>query len=274
MPSPFPGMDPYLEVPATWRGFHHRLADEISDRLNASIGPKYYADLEIYAPVRTEEIRVTMPKVTYPDVAVVVTPTRGPIAPVLEAVLEAEPITTPAPILRPTVGSEIRLRSVRIFLTETDELITSIELLSPYNKRGDGLLDYRRKRTTLLASAVHLVEVDLLRAGERAGLELVEPPLDETDYVLLVNRGGEPYLARMSEIWPAPLNEPLPVIPIPLQAPDRDVPLDLNACIAAIYQRAGYDWRIDYTKPVPQPPLRPAMADWWREKQLSVISEQ
>ena len=66
----------------------------------------------------------------------VVTPTRGPIAPVLEAVIEAPSFTSPAPILRPTVGSEIRLRSVRIFLTETDELITSIELLSPYNKRA------------------------------------------------------------------------------------------------------------------------------------------
>ena len=62
MPSPFPGMDPYLEVPATWQGFHHRLADEIADRLNVSIGPKYYADLEIYAPIRTEEVRVTLPK--------------------------------------------------------------------------------------------------------------------------------------------------------------------------------------------------------------------
>lgn len=268
MSSPFPGMDPYLEAPATWRGFHHRLADEIADRLNANIGPKYYADLEIYTPIRTEEVHVTLPKVTYPDAAVVLTPTRGPIAPVMEAVMEAAPITAPAPILRPTVGSEIRLRSVRIFLTETDELITSIELLSPYNKRGDGLLDYRRKRTTLLVSAVHLVEVDLLRSGERAGLELVEPPLEETDYVLLVNRGGELHLARLSEIWPVPLNEPLPLIPIPLQAPDADVALDLNACISGIYARAGYDWRIDYRVPVPPPPLRPEMAEWWEEMRV------
>lgn len=263
MPSPFPGMDPYLEASATWRGFHHRLADEIADRLNTHIGPKYYADLEIYTPNPTEEIRVTLPRATYPDVAAVVTPTRGPISPILEA----EPVTTPAPFLRPAIGGEIRLRAVRIFLTETDELITSIELLSPYNKRGDGLLDYRRKRTTLIASAVHLVEVDLLRGGERAGLELVEPPLDECDYVLLVNRGDAPHLARISEIWPVALNEALPLIPVPLQTPDRDVPLDLNACIAAVYQRAGYDWRMDYSKPIPPPPLRAAMAAWWQEQQ-------
>jgi hypothetical protein len=270
MPSPFPGMDPYLEDRLIWTGFHHGLAEEIRSEMNTRIGPKYYADVEVYTPLPVEEVHVSLPRMAYPDVAVIASPTRGPIAPVLEI----EPVTAPAPMRRRAISGEIRLRSVRIFLTQTDELITSIELISPYNKRGDGLLDYRRKRTTLLASAVHLVEVDLLRAGERAGLELVEPPLDETDYVLLVNRGGEPHLARLSEIWPAPLNEPLPLIPIPLQAPDRDVALDLNACIAAIYQRAGYDWRIDYTQPVPQPPLRPAMAEWWREKQLSVTSDQ
>ena len=44
MESPFPGMDPYLEDPAIWRGFHHGLAEEIRARLNMSLEPKYYAD--------------------------------------------------------------------------------------------------------------------------------------------------------------------------------------------------------------------------------------
>ena len=270
MPSPFPGMDPYLEDRLIWTGFHHGLAEEIRSEMNAHIGPKYYADVEVYTPMPVEEVHVTLPRSVYPDVAVIATPTPGPIAPVLKI----EPVTAPAPIKRRAIAGEIRLRSVRIFLTESDELITSIELLFPYNKRGDGLLDYRRKRTTLIASAVHLVEVDLLRSGERAGLELVEPPLEETDYVLLVNRGGEPHLARLSEIWPVSLNEPLPLIPIPLQAPDADVALDLNACIQSIYERAGYGWRIDYTKPVPPPPLRAEMAAWWQERKAEVSSKK
>lgn len=29
MPTPFPGMDPYLESADIWPGFHHRLANEL-----------------------------------------------------------------------------------------------------------------------------------------------------------------------------------------------------------------------------------------------------
>ena len=47
MPSPFPGMDPYLEHSEIWPGFHHRLANEIADQLNPLIEPKYYADIEV-----------------------------------------------------------------------------------------------------------------------------------------------------------------------------------------------------------------------------------
>ena len=47
MPSPFPGMDPYLEDPPIWPGFHHSLAEDIKAQLNGLIGPKYYADVEI-----------------------------------------------------------------------------------------------------------------------------------------------------------------------------------------------------------------------------------
>jgi hypothetical protein len=140
-------------------------------------------------------------------------------------------------------------------------LVTSIELLSPYNKRfGEGLGEYRRKRLQILRSAVHLVEIDLLRGGTRPGREVDAPPLD-ADYILLVNRdrGGN---VRVSEIWPVALNEPLPVLPIPLLAPDPDVPLELNDAIRSVYGRAGYDWRIDYRQPVPPPALRPAMATW------------
>lgn len=44
MSSPFPGMDPYLEAPEIWRGFHHLWADEIITQLNAVLSPRYYAE--------------------------------------------------------------------------------------------------------------------------------------------------------------------------------------------------------------------------------------
>lgn len=67
---------------------------------------------------------------------------------------------------------------------------------------------------------------------------------------------------RTSEIWPVALNEPLPTLPVPLLYPDPDVPLDLGVTINNVYTRAAYDRRIDYTRPVPPPELRPAMAAW------------
>ncbi len=37
MPSPFPGMDPYLEDPAFWEDFHDRFVTYWSDVLNGSL---------------------------------------------------------------------------------------------------------------------------------------------------------------------------------------------------------------------------------------------
>jgi hypothetical protein len=250
-------MDPFLEDSEIWPDFHHSLAEEIKGQLNAQIGPKYYANVEIHNVPRETEIDITKPDRIRPDVGVF-----------LPLDVVAEPMTsgaaaaiTPAPLLRTAVLS-VRLRAVRIYKTKTSELVTTIEILSPYNKRsGEGVEQYRLKRLQLLNSAAHLVELDLLRGGLRPGFEIEEEPLD-TDYVLLVNRAG---FSRVSEIWPLALNEPFPVLPVPLLEPDPDVPLELGAALRAVYTRSGYAWRIDYRQPVPSPELRPAMAAYVRE---------
>ncbi len=45
MPSPFPGMDPYIEHPEVWSDFHGDLAAEIRAELNKVIQPRYVARL-------------------------------------------------------------------------------------------------------------------------------------------------------------------------------------------------------------------------------------
>lgn len=256
MASPFPGMDPYLEDQNIWPGFHHRLADELADRLNTHIGPKYYAEVEMRTVF--QEVSIAATRTFYPDVGVYEQVPPEP-APVLAGAAVA---VLPAPVQRAVVMGQTRLRAVRVHLTETDDLVTSIEILSPYNKRpGAGLEEYRRKRSQLLSSPVHLVEIDLLRGGKRPGREVNDPPLD-ADYILLVNRYRPGEEGRISEIWPVTLNEPLPGLPVPLLPPDPDAALDMTAAIAAIYSRAGYDWRINYEHPVPPPELRPEMATW------------
>lgn len=261
MASPFPGMDPYLEDRTRWSGFHHSLAEEIKGALNAQIGPKYYAEVEIHTVF--EEVTVASSKTIYPGVGIFEPNAPTTLAtPASASAATANVAVAPAPIQRLISASQSKLRSVRVFVTETDELVTAIELLSPYNKRGKRLTEYRRKRSKILNSLVHLVEIDLLRGGKRLGHEVLEPPLENADYVLLVNRCQALSETRLSEIWPVVLNEPLPLLPIPLSAPDTDAVLDLNAAIRGLYARSGYAWRIDYQQPVPPPKLRPEMAQW------------
>ena len=243
MASPFPGMDPYLEGQDIWRGFHHYLADDIATALNARLSERYFADVEVRATV--EEVDVET-RDFYPDALVVevVPPLRG-VAPAAVAIPEA-PLQRTA-----THAVETKLRAVRVYVTKMRRLVTSIELLSPVNKRGEGLVNYRRKRRKILLSAVHLIEIDLLRAGQRPGNEINEPPL-ETDYVLLVNRANDSH-RRISEIWPVALNQPLPILPVPLLEPNLDVPLDMAQIVNNIYTRAVYARRIDYRDPIPPP---------------------
>src|SRR5262245_34226870 len=199
MSSPFPGMDPYLEAPEIWRGFHHSLADEIIAQLNARLSPRYYADVEVRTVL--EKVGMATTKTVDPDAT-------GPVArPVMSSSTTAVAIPA-APIQRlAMLPEEHKLRTVQVRATATDTLVTAIEILSPVNKRGDGLHLYRAKRKSLLQTDVHLIELDLLRGGERPGWEVKEPPL-VCEYIILVNRAFRGDIRR-SEIWPVALDEPL-----------------------------------------------------------------
>ena len=178
MASPFPGMDPYLEGKTIWPGFHHSLPEEIKAQLNAQIGPKYYADVEVHTVFDEVNVATAKSRTIYPDVGVLEPTPQGSVAEIATAEIAAAAIAIPpAPVLRVATAGQTKLRSVRVYVTETDELVAAIEILSPYNKRGAGLTTYRRKRASLLSADVHLVEIDLLRGGRRPAREVEEPPL-------------------------------------------------------------------------------------------------
>src|SRR3954468_5575683 len=46
MPSPFPGMDPYLEDPGLWPDVHHGIISQMQAFLNPRVGPNYYVRVE------------------------------------------------------------------------------------------------------------------------------------------------------------------------------------------------------------------------------------
>lgn len=249
MPSPFPGMDPYLESADHWRSFHHNLATYIARYLNPLIAPKYFADVEVHTVL--EETGIAMQYSTYPDTAVFdVQPELTSAASTVASVA--------APMERLIDLSEpFKLRTVNVYETSQRRIVTSIEILSPANKIGEGLRLYRQKRLRMLCSDIHLLELDLLRRGERPGSELQEPPIDE-EYIVLLSRASGAN-TRRAEIWPVSLTSSLPEVPLPLLPPEADVLLDLQHVVNQVYEDFSFELRIDYEQPVPSPQLRPTM---------------
>src|SRR5438067_843216 len=166
MPSPFPGMDPYLEAPLIWPDFHEALAGEIRAALNQSLPAPYYARLEMRPEVGIVEEEGGRRIV--PDVSVVRHPRPWPAAGGV-AVLDA-----PRATLSPSVEVEIvheRTRHAYVEIRDPSRghhLVTLIEIVSPNCKRaGADREAYFRKQGEVLESDASLVEIDLLRAGQR-----------------------------------------------------------------------------------------------------------
>jgi hypothetical protein len=261
MPSPFPGMDPYLEG-RLWSDVHHRLATEISRRLTPRLRPRYVARIEV--AIIQDVSYASEITIAYPDVAV----PRSKHANVLHDGREATggynahatvtPWGTipPAPlVMEAPEAFRFKQATVEVRRADDNQLITAIEIISPANKREPGLFDYRQKRTRLYQSGVHLLEIDLIRRGVRPTRL---PKLPQTSYLVTLTRSH----ARMIELWPMLLQDPLPLLPVPLSAPDLDVPLELDEVLATIYDEAAYDLSIDYSAPPPPPPLSDEDAAW------------
>jgi hypothetical protein len=244
-------MDPYLETPRLWQDFHTNLASEIQAQMNRALVPRYRARLT--ASVTYDVIEVSEARAMAPDVSLWQTRPLQEASPAATATVAPAPVANRVPLELP-----LRLHRVEIRATETGQLVTVIEVLSPVNKRPShpAFATYGRKRKALLHSAVHLLEIDLLRRG-------VRPPLEEPNpyapyYVMLSRTEHRPEV----QVWPIQLADPLPALPVPLLEPDPDACLDLGAAVSAVYDRCAYVVDIDYRKPPPRPPLSPEEADW------------
>jgi hypothetical protein len=248
-------MDPYIEDPDVWSDFHGGLAAEIRRDLNQRLRPRYVARMVPY--VTYEQIEIVETAGIRPDVGV------WQPQPPTGAVAEATTVITPTQV-ESLVPQELPLRlySVEIHATETLELVTAIEILSPVNKRRshDAFHEYQRKRRDLLRSSAHLLEIDLLRGGERPPLERPVPP---APYYVTLSRVEE---RPRVKVWPIHLWDKLPVLPVPLREPDPDAALDLGALVAALYEHGGYDMLIDYRRPPPLPKLPEAEVIWLEEQ--------
>jgi len=207
MPSPFPGMDPYIEQSKIFPDFLNRLADEISAQLNRQIRPTYFARLIPHTIYEVIEIATTRLQTV-----------REPPA-YLAGGAVLEPIA-PAPVESVALHDvPLELYSVEIRRSDNEVLVTAIEILSPVNKQPAPYY------------------VTLSRANRRPTVE----------------------------VWPLALEAALPVLPVPLAAPDPDVAIHLDEVVATVYERGGYDVQIDYRKPPPPPALSARERKWLAE---------
>lgn len=262
MPSPFPGMNPYFESPDLWEDFHQSLAGEIRDQLIPKLRPKYYAALT--PCVTYDEVLIQQtPQDVKPDLGIWGRTPVGGLAQAPVAVMAPPPLVTT--IVQQT---PIKLWTVEIREAGLGTLVTSIEILSPVNKRPKhpAFVAHQRKRNDLMRAGVNLLEIDLLRSGKRWPTPNQELP--NAPYFVFLWRVLSP---RALGIWPLPLRQPIPILPVPLRDPDPDVPLDLTLAIQNIYDRAGYDLRIDYNKLPPKPAFSEEDLAWTREMLAAMV---
>jgi hypothetical protein len=246
-------MDPYLEAPAGWQEFHSRFINTISDFLVPQLRPRYAVHIERYAYLTALDAEAPHLR---PDVSVAQT---SPEAPRTEgAVATLTEIATAILVPLPDI-EEVRHYFLEIRELTTQRVVTVIEMLSPFKKRiGDGRTEYLKRRNAILNSDAHLIELDLLREGERVPMG---KPLPPADYYAIVSRS---YRRPMAEVYAWTIRQKMPTIPVPLLWGEPDVPLDLQGVLTTVYDRAGYDYRLPYDRD-PEPPLRAEDAAWARE---------
>lgn len=251
MSSPFPGMDPYLEGPL-WPDVHQELTSAVRRQLERKLGPDYAARLAVRT-VRDSEPEEEI-GIMYPDVGLFQDkPATGVSQGPSTATITPVTLTVPSP---PAVS--VRLVRVEIRFVKTSRLVTAIEILSPVNKRGEGLRKYRHKRERLRSAHVHLLEIDLLRRGTRV---VPGGRLPQCDYLVALTRAR----SEIAELWSFSVRDPLPTVPVPLRKGDGEVPLLLGDALKSAYDDAGYWKSIDYTQPPPPPELSPEDAAWMRQ---------
>jgi hypothetical protein len=248
-------MDPFLEMQPFWSDFAPSFLGELRNALLADLLPRYDVRVEEYLMLTEEDHNFHRLR---PDISIASTESWKP-APASPGagVAVVEPVVSE---LEYPAFEPLTQRRLRVIHRPSERLVTAIELLSPANKSpGEGGIGtYLEKRAELLTCQCHLIELDLLRGGQRLPMS---GPLPPGDYYAYIGRlGRKPRVQVVG--WPLRLK--LPTIPVPLLSEDPELPLDLQAVFQATYEPAFYDRRLPYDRPL-DPPLRADDEVWVKQ---------
>lgn len=258
MPSPFPGMDPYLERPELCGGVHDTFIAELRREIRLQLPPTYFAELGSRIWIE-ESKRSLLPDVNVHANAGSRRPggESGSTVAVLESSTEVEPLT---------VEFEEHKESFLEIRHGADgvRLVTAIELLSTTNKApgGDGRTQYLQKQAEMRRSDVNFIEIDLLRGGLKSTLapeHVLRTPEGECSYHIVLRAAERRF---QQDVWRIQLWNRLPVLRVPLLPGDGILAVPLQPVFDRCYDLGRYAMRVDYSVPPPLPPLRPHEAEF------------
>lgn len=243
--NPFPGMNPYLEIPELWPGIHNRLIASLDRFLGPRLRPEYIVRVEQRVYVSREPDTSGRRLSRIPDITIL-----DPSWAAERAVaLETEPRQTEDAITVELPALELeREHYLEIIRVRNREVIAVLELLSPANKSNKGRQEYLSKRAEVQYSLAHLVEIDLLRSG---------PPMPVVgdvpggDYRILISNAR---LAPNASLYVFSMRQPIPNFVMPLAQGSEGIAIDLKPLIDEVYVLGSYDRDIDYQLD-PEPPL-------------------
>ena len=260
MPSPFPGMDPYLESPEIFPDFHDSFITYLREALQANLPVPYFAALgrRVWIEVSRRWIG--------PDLEVRRSPAPLPRKAEPAAAMAVADLPIARPVIVKIAHDEFREPFVEIYTRgeEGKRLVASIEILSLANKTAGehGRELYRKKQRESLDSRVHLVEIDFLRGGEHTTavpLEAARDACGPFDYHVSVHPFED---LDTFHVYPIRLEDRLPPIAIPLLPGDPPVTLNLQAVFDRCYDAGPYAREIRYGVDSLIPPLGPDRAAW------------
>jgi Protein of unknown function (DUF4058) len=254
MPSPFPGMDPYLEDPFVWHQFYSRLIVALANDLGIKLRPEYYATIgtRTYLEDGLDVVLVDIPDGIGCSGTLAVDPSYRQTATIPMPTAQPQKVRLVEPI-------EVKERYLEIRKVGSKEVIATIEVLSPKNKRGEGREVYLKRRQGILKSTSHFVEIDLLRVAQSMR---VEGAAGKSDYRILVSAASN---RPNADLYRFNLRDAIPVFPLPLRSADESVPVDLGMLLQEIYDQGCLDLHIEYHQPVPAPTLSAEDAAWVKE---------
>ena len=261
MPSPFPGMDPFLEDHKYFGDLHGSFQFCMREQLQSRLPAPYFAAISERLVIEARDAE--RPRWIESDTDVLRSyrddDSGGGVAVATSRHTRSEPmiVTDDEPETQKFV--EIRTRND----DGTERVITSLEVLSPSNKQpGLGCDVYRQKQREVWSAGVSLVEIDLLRSGEHTTLiahDKLTSFAPHADYHVCVTASWD---SITKLLYPFRVEDLLPEVAVPLLPKDGFVALDLQLVFNRCYDSGPYPRRVRYELPLLDPPLKPEQQDW------------